>query len=112
MSSLRHQAYRVMWILVFFDLPTNTKKERKEYAKFRKGLLSNGFMMFQFSIYLRHSPSRENADVHIKRVESMIPPMGQVGILRVTDKQFGQMHLFDGRLHAPMPPTPQQLELF
>lgn len=112
MSSLRYEAYRNMWILVFFDLPTNTKKERKAYAQFRKGLLADGFTMFQFSIYLRHTPSRENAAVHIKRVQSMIPDMGQVGILRVTDKQFGMMELFDGKHPAPMPPTPQQLELF
>ncbi|MCC6447465.1 MAG: CRISPR-associated endonuclease Cas2, partial [Chitinophagaceae bacterium] len=43
-------AYQVMWILVFFDLPTETKKEKKCYAKFRKGLQEDGFAMFQFSI--------------------------------------------------------------
>ena len=79
-----------MWVLVFFDLPTETKKERKAYAKFRKDLLADGFTMFQFSIYLRHCPSAENADVHIKRVKRMLPEFGKVGIMRVTDKQFGR----------------------
>lgn len=111
-SSLRLEAYRNMWLLVFFDLPTTTKKERKAYTRFRKALLQDGFTMFQYSVYLRHTPSRENADVHIKRVKSILPPMGEVGILRVTDKQFEQMMLFEGPLPMPKPPTPQQLEMF
>ena len=77
----RFSEYRIMWVLVFFDLPTETKKERKLYATFRKQLMADGFTMFQFSIYLRHCPSRENAEVHIKRVKASLPPAGQVGIL-------------------------------
>ena len=57
----RFSEYRIMWILVFFDLPTETKKDKKEYMLFRKRLQRDGFTMFQFSIYLRHCPSRENA---------------------------------------------------
>ena len=57
----RLSEYRVMWVLVFFDLPTETKKERKAAATFRKELMGNGFTMFQFSIYIRQCPSVENA---------------------------------------------------
>lgn len=57
----RFSEYRIMWVLVFFDLPTESKRERKLYADFRKKLLQDGFTMFQFSIYVRHCPSRENA---------------------------------------------------
>ena len=46
----RFSEYRIMWVLVFFDLPTETKRERKFYAEFRKKLLQDGFTMFQFSI--------------------------------------------------------------
>lgn len=108
----RFSEYQIMWIFVFFDLPTETKRERKIYADFRKNLLRDGFTMFQFSIYLRHCPSRENADVHIKRVKQWLPKEGYVGILSVTDKQFGQMELFRGcQLIGHDVPT-QQLELF
>lgn len=69
----RFSEYRVMWVLVFFDLPTETKKDRKNYAIFRDKLITDGFTMFQFSIYLRHCPSRENAEVHIKRVKKQSP---------------------------------------
>jgi CRISPR-associated protein Cas2 len=101
-----------MWVLVFFDLPTETKKERKQAAEFRKNLVRYGFTMFQFSIYLRHCPSRENAEVHIRRVKVSLPPAGQVGIICITDKQFGQMEIFSGRKRVFERDTPQQLELF
>jgi CRISPR-associated protein Cas2 len=101
-----------MWVLVFFDLPTESTTERKIYARFRKELLTDGFTMFQFSIYLRHCPSRENADVHIKRVKSKLPDKGHVGILCITDKQFGMMEIFYGKKIAEHELPLQQLELF
>ncbi|NCC99871.1 MAG: CRISPR-associated endonuclease Cas2 [Bacteroidia bacterium] len=108
----RFSEYRIMWVLVLFDLPTETKKQRKIYSDFRKKLLLDGFTMFQFSIYLRHCPSAENADVHIKRVKSILPELGQVGILRITDKQFGDMELYIGTKPKSLNPPTQQLELF
>lgn len=108
----RFSQYRVMWIMVFFDLPTQTKKERKQYALFRDRLIKDGFTMFQFSIYLRHCASRENAQVHINRVKSFLPPHGHVGILCITDKQFGNMELFIGKKTEEVKTPYQQLELF
>ncbi|MDR1737409.1 MAG: CRISPR-associated endonuclease Cas2 [Candidatus Symbiothrix sp.] len=108
----RFSEYRIMWVLVFYDLPTETKKERKVAADFRKKIINDGFTMFQFSIYLRHCASRENADVHIKRVKSILPELGQIGILCITDKQFGQMELFQGKKEKPVTTPYQQLELF
>ncbi len=101
-----------MWVLVFFDLPTETKKQRSRATRFRKALIDDGFTMFQFSIYLRHCPSKENAEVHIKRTKKELPAEGKVGILCVTDKQFGQMELFFARKETELPDVPQQLELF
>ena len=101
-----------MWILVLFDLPTETKKERKIAARFRKNLIEYGFTMFQFSIYLRHCPSYENAQFHIKRVKRILPETGKVGILYITDKQFASMELFVGAKNTELPVIGQQLELF
>ena len=101
-----------MWVLVFFDLPTETKKDRKIYAKFRKDIIADGFNMFQFSIYLRHCASKENADVHIKKVKKILPEKGHVGIMCITDKQFGMMEIFRGKEPTETPPVAQQLELF
>ena len=108
----RFSEYRIMWVLVLFDLPTETKKEKKAYSDFRKNLQRDGFTMFQFSIYVRHCASQENAEVHIKRVKSFLPEHGQIGIMCITDKQFGNIELFYWKKVQP-PNTPgQQLELF
>ena len=108
----RFSEYRIMWVLVLFDLPTETKKEKKAYSDFRKNLQRDGFTMFQFSIYVRPCASQENAEVHIKRVKSFLPEHGQIGIMCITDKQFGNIELFYGKKVQP-PNTPgQQLELF
>ncbi len=106
------QAYRIMWLYVLFDLPTNTKRERKTAAGFRKMLLKDGFSMLQYSVYIRHCPSKENALVHLKRVEQSIPEKGYVSVLSVTDKQFSQMRNFCGKESDPPPKTPLQMELF
>ena len=108
----RFSEYRVMWVLVFFDLPTETKKERKAAADFRKKLLSDGFLMFQFSIYIRHCASAHNAEVHVKRVKSFLPEFGHVGIICITDKQFANIQLFTGSKTRKAAAQPQQLELF
>lgn len=108
----RINAYRVMWTLVMYDLPTETKKQRKVAAKFRKVLLKDGFSMFQFSSYVRHSASSENAEVHKRRVKSNLPELGKVGILQITDKQFAQMEIYYGANPQRTPEVPQQLELF
>ena len=104
--------YRVMWILVFFDLPTETKTDRKRATGFRKALIDDGFTMFQFSIYIRHCASAANAEVHIKRVQSFLHQFGKVGILCITDKQFGDLHLYFGKKPSPLPLAGVQLELF
>ncbi len=108
----RFSEYRIMWMLVFFDLPTETAKERKAYTDFRKKLLKDGFNMFQFSIYVRHCSSAENMEVHQKRVKNAIPEHGQVGILCITDKQFGSIELFFGKRQQKNEGVVQQLELF
>ena len=95
-----------------FDLPTDTKKSRRDYAQFRKQLLTDGFTMLQYSVYARHCPSKENAQVHIGRIEASLPPDGEVRVLTITDKQFERMQIFWGKMRKPTPPPPRQLELF
>ncbi len=101
-----------MWVLVFYDLPTDTVKERKAAARFRKEIMGDGFTMFQFSIYVRHCASMENAQVHIRRVKALLPETGNVGILCITDKQFADIQIFFCKKEK-IPNAPgQQLELF
>lgn len=108
----RLNQYRVMWILVFFDLPTETKRDKRHYRQFVNRLEKDGFNRFQWSIFLRHCPSRENMQVHIKRVKSFLPPKGHIAILHITDRQFGLMELFVSQKKEDIPQMAQQLELF
>jgi len=101
-----------MWIIVLFDLPTDTKVARKQYATFRKGLLEDGFSMMQYSVYIRHSASDENAQVHIRRIKSKLPPDGEVRIMKITDKQFGYIEVFYGKKRQPLEQAPEQLQFF
>ena len=112
MSDYRLNAYHIMWVFVFFYLPTETKKNRKDAARFRKDLEKDGFSMMQFSVYVRHCPSKENMDVHIKRVQLFMPPAGQVSIMSITDKQYGNILNFQGKTQHSLQTGPQQLELF
>ena len=101
-----------MWVLVFYDLPTDTKKERKEATLFRNAIMRDGFTMFQFSMYVRHCASMDNAQVHIKRVQALLPEFGNIGILCVTDKQFAEIKVFYCRKESKPNAPGQQLELF
>jgi len=111
-SLARLNQYRIMWLIVFFDLPTETKRDRRNYRLFRDNLLKDGFAMFQYSIYTRHCASRENAQVHQKRVKSFLPPKGNVVIMMITDKQFGMIEIYQGKETAKRPEIAQQLTLF
>jgi len=101
-----------MWLVVMFDLPVDTQQARRQYTRFRKALLQDGFSMMQFSVYIRHCASEENTAVHITRVENSIPPDGEVRILAITDKQFERMRIFWEKRRKPPEPVPTQLELF
>ncbi len=108
----RLNAYRIMWIMVLFDLPTETAQEKRNYTQFRKKLQQNGFEMFQFSAYMRHCPSREFADKYISYLRKILPEYGHVGILCITDKQFEMMEIFYGRKKVTSPETGIQLTMF
>lgn len=108
----RISSYTVMWIIAMFDLPTETRKERKEAAQFRKDLVKDGFTMFQFSVYIRHCSSMENAEMHKKRVCKMLPLKGSVCLASITDKQFADMEIFYGRKKQDKLPESVQLTLF
>ncbi len=101
-----------MWILAMFDLPVDTKKARRAYTQFRKSLLKDGFAQMQYSVYVRHCASEENAAVHIARVEAALPPDGEVRLLAITDKQFERMRVFWGKVRKRAETPPRQLELF
>lgn len=112
MYNQRLSAYRIMWIFILYDLPTETALQRKQFQQFQKKLLKLGYMMFQFSVYMRHCASAESAAVHIKRLKSILPPEGSICIFKITDKQFGAIETFYNTKPSAMPDSPGQLQMF
>ena len=88
-----------MWILVMFDLPTNTESERKSASKFRKDLLTLGFNMAQYSVYTRYCVGKSKIDQYVKYVEELLPAEGHVNVILFTDKQYESMKSFRGSVY-------------
>ena len=101
-----------MWMIVLFDLPVLTKKERKAATKFRNFLLDEGFEMSQFSVYMRFCAGKEQTETLTKKVERGVPATGKVHIVYLTDKQYEKIVCFDGRKREPGRKNPGQLVLF
>lgn len=102
--------YRAMWLFAMFDLPVDRREERREYARFRKALLKQGFVMLQYSVYARFVVSEDAEKVYRKRVRLSLPPDGQVRLISMTDRQFAKMEVFLGqKRRAPERPPEQRL---
>ena len=99
-----------MWVIAMFDLPTDTPRARRAYARFRRDLIGDGFTMMQYSVYIRHCASIENAKVHAARMGRCVPSAGEVRFLTITDKQFGRIETYVGRTREAPSNPPAQLE--
>lgn len=89
-------SYRYMRQIVFFDLPTNTALEKKDYRNFRKFLLNEGFIMLQYSVYSKLTLNDTQAKTVLRRLEKNKPKNGNIFVLKVTEKQFSQMNYLLG----------------
>lgn len=89
-------SYRFMRIIVFFDLPTLTKTDIREYTKFRKFLIKSGFVMMQQSVYSKITLNQTAMEAVLKNVRKSKPPDGLVQVLCVTEKQFSRMEYIIG----------------
>jgi CRISPR-associated protein Cas2 len=104
--------YRLMWMMVIFDLPVGTKTQRKAATRFRNFLLDQGFSMSQFSVYMRFCGGKDQAEAHTKRIQRALPKTGLVQILFFTDKQYESIISFEGRIQAPSHENPMQYAMF
>ena len=104
--------YRLMWIMVMFDLPVNTPEARHEATKFRQFLLDRGFEMNQFSVYLRFCSGQKQYEAHVRAIERNLPSHGNVQILQFTDKQYEKIRIYSGQSRREARKNPDQLALF
>lgn len=104
--------YKAMWLVVMFDLPTNTKQERKDSSGFRVMLLDSGFSMMQYSIYQKYFGSNAELSAMRNRIKNCIPVFGEVRTIGITDKQFGLMEVYQSSKKTPPEQPYTQLQLF
>ena len=104
---------RFMRMLVFFDLPVTTKKERKIAVNFRKFLLNDGYHMIQYSVYARVCNGYDAVEKHKKRLASNLPENGSVRLLVITEKQYQSIEILVGDLTTnDLPIKYEQLTIF
>lgn len=89
-------SYRFMRVILMFDLPVETKQQRRIYSKFRKRLLENGFLMMQYSIYVKSVINRDAATLSVNQIKQFLPREGHVRALMITEKQYEKMQILLG----------------
>lgn len=105
-------SYRYMRVMVFFDLPSVSVADKREYLKFRKFLLSDGFIMMQESVYSKITLNMVSADAVKKRIESNTPKTGIVQVLVITEKQFASIDYLCGSAQTTIIDSDKRLIVF
>ena len=85
-----------MRIIVMFDLPVVTEKEKKVATKFRNFLLDDGFIMMQYSVYSRICKNNDDLNKHINRIKINAPKTGNIRLIQITENQYNNIIMFSG----------------
>ena len=101
-----------MRVIVFFDLPTVSAEDRREYAKFRKFLIKGGFLMMQESVYTKMALNKTVADSIVEGVKRNKPPKGLVQLMTITEKQFNRIEYVCGEFVSDVLCTDERLVIF
>lgn len=104
--------YQLMWMLVTFDLPVETREQRAAASKFRNDLLDLGFEMSQLSNYLRFCNGKEQFEANVRKIESHLPARGHIFIFQFTDRQYENIVRFSDQSRRARQKNPEQLALF
>jgi CRISPR-associated protein Cas2 len=98
-----------MRVIVFFDLPTETSVDRRNYRNFRKFLIKDGFMMLQESVYAKLALNSTQVSQIVNDVKKVQPEKGSIQILSVTEKQFSKMEIVSGKCNTNVVDTDERL---
>ena len=98
-----------MRVLIFFDLPVETTANRREYTKFHRYLLKNGFIMMQKSVYCKLALNATASDLVMENIRKNKPAEGLVQMLCITEKQFARMEFVIGEKTSKVIDTDERL---
>ena len=102
-------SFRFMRVVVFFDLPTETAEERRDYRRFRAALLKNGFFMMQESVYSKIILNNTAANVIKETVRKLKTGKGLIQMITVTERQFENMEFVLGKKQSTVVDTAERL---
>lgn len=88
--------YRFMRIILFFDLPSVTHEDLKNYRKFRNFLINEGFMQQQESVYTKLALNSSIVKAEISKIKKNAPAKGSIQVLTITEKEFASMEVIIG----------------
>lgn len=108
------EKFKMGWLLVAFDLPVKSKKQRKAATDFRQFLLDDGFQMIQFSVYARACVSFARQETHLDHVKKNLPPEGSVRAIFITRSQWERSFVIHGSPAETDDPEdlPEQIQLW
>lgn len=89
---------KFMRMLVFFDLPVQSKAQRREATRFRNFLLNDGYHMLQYSVYARVCNGVDAVEKHRARMKNNLPDKGSIRLLVITEKQYESIDILLGKL--------------
>jgi len=107
-----YSGYKIMWMLVMFDLPVATKRQARQAHKFREYLLDLGFERSQFSVYMRFCNGKEQVEQYVHKIGQNLPEYGDVHMLSFTDRQYENIVRYSGKSRQEARKNPNQLALF
>ena len=96
--------YQIMWAIVLFDIPVKTTHQRQQAHDFRKQLLEEGFIMMQYSVYIKYTSGISAIKAIEERLMQHIPGEGKISVIAITDKQYERIFTFQGKKHENPPP--------
>lgn len=104
---------KIMRMIVFFDLPVVTNSEKREAARFRNFLISDGYHMLQYSLYVRTCNGIDSVEKHRQRLIKRLPDNGSIRLLVITEKQYESIEILLGNYCiADEPFEYEQLSIF
>ena len=104
-------SFRFMRVMIFFDLPTETAKERRNYSKFRKMLIDEGFIMMQESVYSKLALNNSVVNSIKEKINKNKPPKGIVQLLIITEKQFSEIEYIVGEKNTEILDNTERLTI-
>jgi CRISPR-associated protein Cas2 len=111
-KALKLKPEDTVWCVVMFDLPVQTKTQRKEATRFRSLLIDSGYSMIQFSVYGKYSPTLQSNKTIERFIRANLPAKGEVRLFHLTDNQWASATRFVSRKRESQEPAPEQLTLF